>query len=79
MAPTLEKMLRTKLLAATPEEARRGMNSVSMVVATAKMSMLPMPKKKLARSCGRGRKEVVSYCLSEQGDRMVEGGSIILD
>lgn len=50
--PAAEKMLRTKLLAATPEEARRGMNSVSMVVAMAKMSMEPMPKKKLAMSCG---------------------------
>ncbi len=52
IAPTQEQMLRTKLLAATPEEARLGMNSVSMVVAMAKMSMLPTPKKKLAMSCG---------------------------
>lgn len=52
-APTAEKILRTKLLAATPEEARRGMNSVSMVVAMAKMSMDPMPKKKLAISWGK--------------------------
>ena len=48
MAPTQEQMLRTKLFTATPDEARRGMNSVNIVVAAAKMSMLPMPKKKLA-------------------------------
>lgn len=47
-APAKEKMLRTKLLMAMPEEARRGMNSVSMVVESAKISMLPTPKKKLA-------------------------------
>ena len=44
------KMFRTKLLTATPEEARRGMNSVSIVVDMAKISMLPIPKKKLAKS-----------------------------
>lgn len=47
-APTQEKMLRTKLFAATPEEALRGINSVSIVVAMAKISMEPTPKKKLA-------------------------------
>lgn len=46
--PAKEKMLRTELLMAMPEEARRGMNSVSMVVESAKISMLPTPKKKLA-------------------------------
>lgn len=50
IAPTQEKMFRTKLLTATPEEARRGMNSVSIVVDMAKISMLPIPKKKLAIS-----------------------------
>ena len=52
MVPAHEKMLRMKLLAATPEEARRGMNSVSIVVAMAKISIEPMPKKKLAISYG---------------------------
>ena len=51
IAPMQEKMFRTKLFAATPEEARLGMNSVSMVVAMAKMSIEPMPKKKFAISC----------------------------
>ena len=50
--PTAEKMLRTKLLTATPEEARFGMNSVSIVVAMAKMSIDPMPKMKVATICG---------------------------
>lgn len=43
MPPMQEKMLRMKLLMATPEEERPGMNSVSMVVAMAKISMLPTP------------------------------------
>lgn len=42
------KMLRTKLLRATPLLDCRGRNSVSMVVTMAKMSMLPTPKKKPA-------------------------------
>lgn len=46
--PTQEKILRTKLLTATPEADRLGMNSVSMVVAMLKMSMEPIPKKKPA-------------------------------
>lgn len=46
--PTHEKMFRIKLLTAIPVEARFGMNSVSMVVAMAKMSMDPTPKKKFA-------------------------------
>jgi hypothetical protein len=50
--PTQEKIFLTKLFTATPEEARLGMNSVSMVVAMAKMSMLPTPKKKLAINYG---------------------------
>ena len=54
MAPMHENMLRTKLLAATPEEALRGMNSVSMVVDMAKMSIEPIPKKKLAISWKSG-------------------------
>lgn len=49
-APTAEKMLRMQLLRATPAEALRGINSVSIVVAMPKMIMLPMPKKKFAVS-----------------------------
>lgn len=52
MAPMQEKLLRMKLLAATPEDDLRGMNSVSIVVAVPKMIMLPTPKKKLAASWG---------------------------
>jgi len=48
--PTQEKIFLTKLFTATPEDAFLGMNSVSMVVTMAKMSMLPTPKKKLAMS-----------------------------
>ena len=48
--PTHEKILRTKLLTATPDEDLRGMNSVSIVVAMENTSMLPIPKKKLAMS-----------------------------
>lgn len=43
-------MFRMKLFTATPEEARLGMNSVRIVVDMAKISMLPIPKKKLAKS-----------------------------
>lgn len=43
MPPVQLKMLRMKLLRATPEEDRWGMNSVNIVVAIAKMSMEPMP------------------------------------
>ncbi len=71
-APTAEKILRTKLLAATPEEARRGMNSVSMVVAMAKMSMEPMPKKKLAISCER----FFSHIYRQMDDRPTGTGHI---
>ena len=46
--PTQEKMFRMKLLRATPSEDFFGMNSVSMVVTILKMSMEPIPKKKLA-------------------------------
>lgn len=46
--PTQEKMFRMKLLRATPSEDFFGMNSVSMVVTMLKMSMEPIPKKKLA-------------------------------
>lgn len=42
------KMLRTKLLMAMPEEAWRGINSVSMVDESVKISVLPTPKKKSA-------------------------------
>lgn len=50
MTPPIQlKMLRTKLLTATPLLARLGMNSVNIVVATPKMIMLPRPKKKLAK------------------------------
>lgn len=48
MMPTHEKIFRMKLFKATPEEERLGINSVSMVVIIPKMSMEPMPKKKLA-------------------------------
>lgn len=48
--PTQLKMFLTKLLVATPAEARFGMNSVNIVVDALKMSMLPIPKKKFARS-----------------------------
>ena len=43
MAPTHDRMFRQKLFNATPEDDRRGMNSVSIVVAMAKMIMLPRP------------------------------------
>jgi hypothetical protein len=43
IAPTHEKMLRIKLLTATPVDDFRGMNSVSIVVAIAKMIIDPMP------------------------------------
>jgi hypothetical protein len=42
-APTQENMFRTKLLTATPFDDCLGMNSVSMVVAMAKMSIDPIP------------------------------------
>jgi hypothetical protein len=42
-APTHENMLRTKLLTATPFDDCFGINSVSMVVAMAKMSIDPIP------------------------------------
>lgn len=41
--PMQEKMFLTKLLTATPEEDLSGMNSVSIVVAIAKISMEPTP------------------------------------
>jgi hypothetical protein len=43
IAPTQENMFRTKLLTATPLDDCLGMNSVSMVVAMAKMSIDPIP------------------------------------
>jgi hypothetical protein len=49
--PTHEKMFRTKLLSATPDDDFFGMNSVSIVVAMLKISIEPMPKKKLAIIC----------------------------
>lgn len=52
IAPTHEKTLRMQLLSATPADALAGMNSVSIVVIMPKMSILPMPKKKLAMSWG---------------------------
>lgn len=51
IAPTQEKMLRTKLLSATPADDFLGMNSVNMVVAMPKISIDPIPKKKLATIC----------------------------
>lgn len=49
--PTHEKMFRTKLFSATPDEDFSGINSVSIVVDILKISMEPMPKKKLAIIC----------------------------
>lgn len=46
--PTHEKIFRTKLFNATPMEDFLGMNSVSMVVTMLKISIEPIPKKKLA-------------------------------
>ena len=43
MAPTQENMFLTKLLTATPLDDCLGMNSVSIVVATAKISIDPIP------------------------------------
>jgi hypothetical protein len=43
MAPTQEKMFLTKLLTATPFDDCLGMNSVSIVVAMAKISIDPIP------------------------------------
>lgn len=43
IAPIQLRIFRTKLFTATPDEDLFGMNSVSIVVAMAKMSMLPMP------------------------------------
>jgi hypothetical protein len=43
MAPTHEKMFRTKLLTATPFDDCLGINSVSIVVAMAKISIDPIP------------------------------------
>lgn len=43
MAPTQEKMFRTKLLTATPLDDFLGMNSVNIVVAIANMSIEPTP------------------------------------
>jgi len=43
MAPTHDRMFRHRLFKATPEEERRGMNSVSIVVDMAKMIMEPRP------------------------------------
>lgn len=48
MDPAHEKILRTKLLSATPAEDFFGMNSVSIVVTMPKMSIEPTPKKKFA-------------------------------
>ena len=49
--PTHEKIFRIKLFVATPLDDFRGINSVSIVVAILKMSIEPIPKKKLATSC----------------------------
>lgn len=46
--PTQEKIFRTKLFNATPLEDFLGINSVSMVVTILKISIEPIPKKKLA-------------------------------
>ncbi|KAG4219416.1 hypothetical protein PC116_g32104 [Phytophthora cactorum] len=57
--PTQLNMFRTKLLRATPLLLFRGMNSVSIVVAALKTSMLPTPKKKLATD---GAIQWIPYC-----------------
>ena len=49
--PTQENRFLIKLLTATPDDDFRGMNSVSIVVAIEKMSILPRPKKKPEASC----------------------------
>ena len=49
--PTHEKMFRIKLFKATPADAFLGMNSVNIVVAILKISIDPIPKKKLAIIC----------------------------
>ena len=46
--PTQLNMFLTKLLIATPVDAFRGMNSVSIVVAMAKINIDPTPKMKFA-------------------------------
>lgn len=51
--PTHEKIFRTKLFSATPDDDFFGINSVSIVVAMLKMSIEPAPKKKLAIICFR--------------------------
>ena len=43
MAPMHDKMFRHRLFSATPEDDRRGMNSVNIVVDIAKMSIDPNP------------------------------------
>lgn len=43
MAPTQERMFRQKLFKATPDDDFRGMNSVSMVVDMANISIDPSP------------------------------------
>jgi len=50
IAPTHENIFRTKLFTAIPVEAFRGINSVNIVVAMAKMIIEPTPKKKRAMS-----------------------------
>lgn len=49
--PTHEKILRIKLLTATPVEAFLGRNSVSIVVDMLKMIIEPAPKKKIDTIC----------------------------
>lgn len=48
IVPTQEKIFLTKLFNAIPCEDFPGMNSVSIVVTSPNISMLPTPKKKLA-------------------------------
>lgn len=43
MPPTHEKMLRQRLFKATPDADRCGINSVSIVVAMAKINIEPTP------------------------------------
>ena len=68
-APVQEKMLRMRLLMATPElDLFRGRNSVSIVVVREKISIVPMPKKMGAMSCEGFGGSLVKR-LTEKGDR----------
>ena len=68
MAPVKEQMLRTKLFRAMPDAARLGMNSVSMVDTSEKISMEPTPKKTMKRQYEKDGKVILStYNLQSLG------------